>query len=338
MKNMFGAIEAGGTKFVCAVCDSNFTIEDRVSIPTTTPEETMAEVFGVKKNTINYHLKNIFADGELNQNSVVRKIRTTASDGKSYNNNFYNLDVIISVGYRVNSYQATQFRIWATSVLKEYMTKGFALDDERLKQGNQIFGKDYFDELLERIREIRASERLFYQKITDIYAECSYDYDKNSPEAQTFFATVQNKLHWAIHGNTAAELIEQRADSKKPYMGLTSWKNQKNAGKILKSDVTIAKNYLSQEEISELNRVVTMYLDFAENTAKRRKVMSMTDWEKRLDSFLEFNEYDVLTNAGKVSKKVADSLAHVEYDKFRVIQDKNYRSDFDELLEETKKC
>lgn len=306
-----------------------------------TTQKGMAEIFGVEVPAISKHISNIFEEQELERRATVSKMEIVRKEGNrevKRELEFYNLDVIISVGYRVNSYQATQFRIWATSVLKEYMTKGFALDDERLKQGNQIFGKDYFDELLERIREIRASERLFYQKITDIYAECSYDYDKNSPEAQTFFATVQNKLHWAIHGNTAAELIEQRADSKKPYMGLTSWKNQKNAGKILKSDVTIAKNYLSQEEISELNRVVTMYLDFAENTAKRRKVMSMTDWEKRLDSFLEFNEYDVLTNAGKVSKKVADSLAHVEYDKFRVIQDKNYRSDFDELLEETKKC
>ena len=305
-----------------------------------TTQKGMAEIFGVEVPAISKHISNIFEEQELERRATVSKMEIVRKEGNrevKRELEFYNLDVIISVGYRVNSYQATQFRIWATSVLKEYMTKGFALDDERLKQGNQIFGKDYFDELLERIREIRASERLFYQKITDIYAECSYDYDKNSPEAQTFFATVQNKLHWAIHGNTAAELIEQRADSKKPYMGLTSWKNQKNAGKILKSDVTIAKNYLSQEEISELNRVVTMYLDFAENTAKRRKVMSMTDWEKRLDSFLEFNEYDVLTNAGKVSKKVADSLAHVEYDKFRVIQDKNYRSDFDELLEEIKK-
>lgn len=305
-----------------------------------TTQKGMAEIFGVEVPAISKHISNIFEEQELERRATVSKMEIVRKEGNrevKRELEFYNLDVIISVGYRVNSYQATQFRIWATSVLKEYMTKGFALDDERLKQGNQIFGKDYFDELLERIREIRASERLFYQKITDIYAECSYDYDKNSPEAQTFFATVQNKLHWAIHGNTAAELIEQRADSKKPYMGLTSWKNQKNAGKILKNDVTIAKNYLSQEEISELNRVVTMYLDFAENTAKRRKVMSMTDWAKRLDSFLEFNEYDVLTNAGKVSKKVADSLAHVEYDKFRVIQDKNYRSDFDELLEEIKK-
>lgn len=299
-------------------------------------QASMAGIFETSKQVISYHLTNIFEEGELQETAVVKEILTTAADGKNYNTNFYNLDVIISVGYRVNSPKATQFRIWATSVLKEYMIKGFALDDERLKQGKEAFGKDYFEELLERIREIRASERRFYQKITDIYAQCSIDYDPQSTITQEFYATVQNKLHYAIHQSTAAELVSARADSTKPHMGLTSWKNEKTGGKILKSDVSNAKNYLSKEELDNLNRIVSMYLDFAENLAKRQKPMKMIDWVQRLDAFLDFNEYDLLHNAGKISSKVAKQIAEREYEKFRVIQDRNYKSDFDNVVDAIK--
>jgi hypothetical protein len=257
-------------------------------------QNSIAEIFETAKQNISYHLSNIFKDGELIENRVVKEILTTASDGKNYNTKFYNLDAIISVGYRISSPKATLFRIWATGVLKEYMIKGFALDDERLKQGKEAFGKDYFDELLERIREIRASERRFYQKITDIYAQCSIDYDSHSPITREFYATVHNKLHYAITYHTAAEIISKRADSTKPNMGMTSWKNEKTGGKILKSDVPCAKNYLQEDEIDNLNRIVSMYLDFAENLAKRHKAMKMADWANRLDTFLQFNEYDLL--------------------------------------------
>jgi Virulence protein len=299
-------------------------------------QASMAEIFETSRENITLHLKNIFQSGELDEEAVCKKILHTANDGKRYNTNFYNLDVIISVGYRVNSPKATQFRIWATSVLKEYMIKGFALDDERLKQGKEAFGKDYFEELLERIREIRASERRFYQKITDIYAQCSIDYDPQSTITQEFYATVQNKLHYAIHQSTAAELVSARADSTKPHMGLSSWKNEKTGGKILKSDVSNAKNYLSKEELDNLNRIVSMYLDFAENLAKRQKPMKMIDWAQRLDAFLDFNEYDLLHNAGKISSKVAKQIAEREYEKFRVIQDRNYKSDFDNVIDTIK--
>jgi len=301
-------------------------------------QRTLCELFDVTKSTISEHTFNIFDTGELDRSSTVRKIRTVQQEGSRRVNReieFYNLDFIIAVGYRVNSLQATQFRKWATATLREYLIKGFALDDERLKQGKQLFGKDYFDELLERIREIRASERLFYQKITDIYAT-SIDYDATSSITQDFYATVQNKLHWAIHGHTAAELIKLRANSSLPNMGLTSWKNQGRGGKLLKSDVTIAKNYLQEAELSELNRVVTMYLDFAENMARRQVQMKMTDWVSRLDAFLTFNEYVLLKDAGKISADVAKKIAENEYDKFRVIQDKTFESDFDKLVKSTK--
>lgn len=300
-------------------------------------QKTLGELFNVAKSTISEHTANIFETGELDRVSTVRKIRTVQQEGSRHVSReieFYNLDFIIAIGYRVNSIQATQFRKWATSVLREYLIKGFALDDERLKQGKQLFSKDYFDELLERIREIRASERLFYQKITDIYAT-SIDYDANSAVTQEFYATVQNKLHWAIHGHTAAELIKLRADSSQPNMGLMSWKSQERGGKILKSDVTVAKNYLQEAELSELNRVVTMYLDFAENMARRQVQMKMTDWVSRLDAFLTFNEYVLLKDAGTVSATVAKKLAEGEYDKFRVVQDRNFRSDFDSLVKHT---
>lgn len=290
-------------------------------------QKKMADLFGVEVNTINYHLKEIFKSAELQEDSVIRKIRITAEDGKNYLTNFYNLDAIIAVGYRVNSYQATQFRIWATKTLREFIIKGFVLDDERLKQG-QRFGKDYFDELLERIREIRSSERRFYLKITDIYEQCSLDYNKEAEITQTFFKTVQNKLHWAITGKTAAQLIAERASASKPNMGLQTWKNAP-AGKIMKSDVTVAKNYLIEKEIKDLERIVSMYLDYAENQAARQIPMKMTDWVTKLDAFLQFNEYQILKDAGKIRHDVAVKLAEKEYEQFRVMQDKNFESDFD---------
>ncbi|MFH1909040.1 MAG: virulence RhuM family protein [Chloroflexota bacterium] len=290
-------------------------------------QKQMAELYNVDRSVITKHLKNIFSEGELREDTVSAIFAHTAGDGKTYQTNFYNLDAIIAVGYRANSYQATQFRIWATQTLKEFIIKGFVLDDERLKQGKR-FGKDYFDELLERIREIRASERRFYQKITDIYQQCSIDYDKDAEVTLIFFKTVQNKLHWAITGKTAAEIVAGRANAKKSYMGLATWKNAPD-GKILKSDVSIAKNYLKENEIKELERNVTMYLDYAENQAARLISMKMTDWVKKLDAFLQFNEYDILNNAGKVSHEVAKELAEQEYEKFRIIQDKTFESDFD---------
>lgn len=293
-------------------------------------QKKIAELFGVDIRTISEHFRNIFASGELEEPSVLRKIRTTAADGKNYLVNFYNLDAIISVGYRVNSTQATQFRIWATQTLREFVIKGFVLDDERLKL-NKRFGKDYFDELLERIREIRASERRFYLKIADIYEQCSIDYDSSAEISKTFFKTVQNKLHWAVTGQTAAEIIAQRADAKKPSMGLTTWKNSPH-GKILKSDVSIAKNYLIEQEIKELERIVTMYLDYAENQAARQIPMRMADWVARLDAFLAFNEYEVLTNAGSVSAEVAKRLAEQQYATFRVQQDRTFESDFEKEI------
>lgn len=298
-------------------------------------QKAMGELFGVTKSTVSEHLSNIFLSQELIEDSVVRKIRTTAADGKNYNTQFYNLDAIISVGYRVNSQQATQFRIWATKTLKEFIIKGFVLDDERLKQGKKLFGKDYFDELLERIREIRASERRFYQKITDIYSECSIDYDPKAEITVTFYKTVQNKLHWAITGQTAAEIISKRADAKLPNMGLTTWKNSPK-GKVLKSDISVAKNYLNEQEIAELNRVVTMYLDYAENQAARQIPMKMKDWVDKLDAFLQFNDYSVLKNAGTVSAEIARKLASDQYERFRVRQDSEYESDFDREIKRIK--
>ena len=294
-------------------------------------QKRMAELFGVEVHTINYHLKEIYASVELKEEATIRKIRIVQKEGTrdvSRVIDYYNLDSIIAVGYRVNSFQATQFRIWATKTLREFVIKGFVLDDERLKQGKR-FGKDYFDELLERIREIRASERRFYQKITDIYQQCSIDYTQDSEITQKFYKTVQNKLHWAVTGKTAAQLIADRADSAKPQMGLQTWRNSPK-GKILKSDVTIAKNYLQEKEIKELERIVSMYLDYAENQAARQIPMKMSEWVTKLDAFLKFNEYDILKDAGKISHEVAIKLAEEEYDKFRVIQDRNYESDFDE--------
>lgn len=300
-------------------------------------QKKMAELFDVDVRTISEHLKNIFSSEELTEAATIRNFRIVQKEGSrevTRNIDFYNLDAIISVGYRVNSVSATRFRMWATKTLREFIVKGFVLDDERLKQGKK-FGADYFDELLERIREIRASERRFYQKITDIYAQCSIDYDPGASITQTFYKTVQNKLHWAITGKTAAEIIAERAQALSPNMGLTTWKNAPD-GKILKSDVSIAKNYLSYEEVDELNRIVTMYLDYAENQAKRQIPMSMKDWIGRLDAFLQFNDYVVLKDAGKISHEIARSLAETEYELFRINQDVSFRSDFDKSLPEGK--
>ena len=291
--------------------------------------EQMAELFGKGRSTINEHILNIYQDGELEKEESMRKIGI--SDFSTKPTNFYNLDVIISVGYRVKSLQGTRFRQWATQHLKEFIIKGFTMDDERLKNPRQIFGKDYFDEQLERIRDVRSSERRLYQKITDIYAQCSADYDPNHETSKEFFSTVQNKLHWAIVGETAAEIIYNRVDSNKQNMGLTSWKNSPN-GRIRKDDVVVAKNYLSLEELDFFNRIVTMYLDYAEMQAKNKKVMYMKDWIVKLDAFLQFNEKEVLEHKGKISHEVATTLALNEYEKYRVIQDKEYLSDFDKLL------
>ena len=289
-------------------------------------QKAMAELFGVNVPAINKHIKNIFASGELIEESVISKMETTAADGKSYKTNFYRLEAILAVGYRVNSIQATDFRKWATSTLNEFILKGFILDDERLKQAKN-FGQDYFDELLERIREIRASERRFYQKITDLYA-LSSDYDKNSTQTQEFFAMVQNKLHWAITGKTAAEIIYSEADAELLYMGLKTWEDAPN-GKILKSDVVVAKNYLSHEHIQELNRIVSAYLDLAENNAQRKIAFNMQQWVKFLDGFLELSSYPILKDKGKMSMLEAKIKAEGEFDKYRVLQDQNYESDFD---------
>jgi len=290
-------------------------------------QRAMADLYGVDRSVITKHVGNIFKSNELDEKSVCAKIAHTAPDGKTYNSQFYNLDVIIAVGYRVNSLKATQFRIWATQTLRDFIIKGFVLDDERLKL-NKRFGPDYFDELLERIREIRASERRFYLKITDIYEQCSIDYSSTAEITRLFFTTVQNKLHWAITKMTAAEIVANRADSGQPNMGLTNWKNAPD-GKILKSDVSIAKNYLNEIEIKELERIVSMYLDYAENQAARQIPMKMQDWVKRLDAFLQFNEYDILNDAGKVSHDVAKEMAEGQYEKFRVFQDRRFESDFE---------
>jgi hypothetical protein len=294
-------------------------------------QERIAELFGVDRTVITKHLRNIFKSNELQEDSVCAKIAHTATDGKTYKTKFYNLDAIISVGYRVNSTQATHFRMWASQILKEYIIKGFAMDDERLKNPNNIFGKDYFDEQLARIRDIRTSERRFYQKITDIYAQCSADYDVNSTETKDFFATVQNKLHWAITGQTAAEIIHSRVDSTKPNMGLTTWKNAPK-GFIRKTDISVAKNYLNEKELDGLNRIVTMYLDYAEFQAANGKVMYMRDWISKLDSFLQFNEKDILTDLGKVSAEIAKTVAENEFEKYSVKQNQIFESDFDKEI------
>lgn len=280
-------------------------------------QQQMSELFDKSRSTINEHIKNIFSEGELDESDSIKKFGNSEFSKKP--TNYYNLDVIISVGYRVKSLQGTRFRQWATKHLKEFIIKGFTMDDERLKNPQQSFGKDYFEEQLERIRDVRSSERRLYQKITDIYSQCSIDYDKNHQLSRDFFATVQNKLHWAIVGETAAEIIYNRVDSDKTNMGLTSWKNAPD-GKIRKDDVIVAKNYLSHEELDFFNRIVTMYLDYAELQAKNKKVMYMKDWVEKLDTFLKFNEKEVLEHKGKISHDVAIALAIDEYEKYRKIE------------------
>lgn len=294
-------------------------------------QKLMATLFDVTVPTINEHLKNIFVSKELDENGVIRKFLITASDGKRYNTNFYNLDAIISIGYRVNSVRATQFRQWATQVLREYAIKGYVLDRKRLENGT-FLGEDYFERLLEEIREIRLSERRFYQKITDIYAT-SLDYDKNAPTTRDFFAKVQNKLHFAIHGRTAAEMIQERADSSKQHMGLKSWENSPD-GKILKTDVTIAKNYLSKEELESLARIVNVFLETAEDRARRKIPMTMEDWATRIDMFLEFDEREILQDQGKISQEIAQSSAESEFEKYRIVQDRLFESDFDKEIKQ----
>ncbi|MFA5996045.1 MAG: virulence RhuM family protein [Patescibacteria group bacterium] len=293
----------------------------------------IAQLFGIDRSVVTKHLQNIYNDGELRKEATSAKIAQVQNEGDRQvlrDMEFYSLDAILSVGYRINSVQATQFRIWATARLKEYIIKGFTMDDERLKNPNNIFGQDYFEEQLARIRNIRSSERRLYQKVTDIYAECSADYSPDSDITKKFFATVQNKLHFAITGKTAAEIIHERVSSVKPNMGLTVWKNSPK-GKIRETDVMIAKNYLNEKELDHLNRIVTMYLDFSELQAKRGVLMRMADWVAKLDAFLKFNEQEILGDAGRVSHTVAEALALDEYEKFRVKQDKNYVSDFDKV-------
>ncbi|WP_297485001.1 virulence RhuM family protein [Sulfurimonas sp.] len=296
-------------------------------------QKRIAELFGVDRSVVTKHLKNIFESKELDENSVSAKIAHTAEDGKKYNTKFYNLDAILSVGYRVNSLQATQFRIWATKILKEFIIKGFAMDDDRMKNG-KYFGKDYFKELLERVRSIRTSERRIYQQITDIFAECSMDYDKNSSITKEFYATVQNKFHYAISGQTSAEIIYKKADKSKPFMGLQTWKNSPN-GRILKSDTVIAKNYLSIEEIKDLESAISGYFDYIERIIKNHTPFTMESLSNSVNKFLEFNEYKILENKGTVSREQAKQKAFDEYEEFNKTQ--KIESDFDKEMKKVLK-
>lgn len=295
-------------------------------------QKMMAILFDVDVRTISEHLQNIFVNGELQQDSVIRKFRNTASDGKQYNTKFYNLDAIISVGYRVNSKRATQFRQWATRVLREFAIKGYVLDNKRMENGTYL-GEDYFERLLSEIREIRLSERRFYQKITDIYAT-SLDYNREAPTTREFFAKVQNKLHFAIHGHTASKLVTRRADRRKYHMDLTNWEKSPNR-KILRTDIPVAKNYLTSEELESLGRIVNAWLDLAEERAIRKIPMTMEDWAKRLDRFLEFDDRKLLEDSGKVTAEMAKYFAESEFEKYRIVQDRLFESDFDRMLRET---
>lgn len=294
-------------------------------------QKMMGLLYGVESHTITYHLQKIFTDNELEESSVTRIFRVTADDGKTYNTKHYNLSAIIAVGYKVNSERAVQFRKWATQIIEEFTIKGFAMDDERLKNDGTLLGKKYFEEQLQRIREIRLSERKFYQKITDIYAT-SIDYDPKASATQRFFATVQNKLHWAIHGHTAAEVIYERANAEKPHMGLTTWKDAPK-GKIYPFDVVVAKNYLTEDEMAQLQRLVSAYLDMAEDMAIRHIPMTMSDWEVRLNRFLEFADREVLQDAGKITAEIAHTHALAEFEKYRIVQDRLFQSDFDKFIE-----
>jgi hypothetical protein len=318
--------------------DGNITVQVIVGEDTVwTTQKGMAEIFSVEVPAISKHVGNIIEEGELNT-STISKMEIVQKEGSrdvKRTVEFYSLDMIIAVGYRVNSYNATKFRIWATKVLREYLIKGFAMDDERLKQGNNLFNQDYFKELLERIREIRSSEKMFYEQVRDLFAT-SVDYDKKSNEAINFFATIQNKLEYAVTGHTAAELIKNRANSELPNMNLKTWKNVKKGGEIQKTDVTVAKNYLTETELKPLRLLVTMFLDFAELQAQRNSLMKMSDWIERVDSFLKFNDYKVLTNAGSIRKEVADNFAKGEYEKYKIIQNRNalaFKSSVRHILE-----
>ncbi|KXS30757.1 MAG: Uncharacterized protein AWT59_3118 [Candidatus Gallionella acididurans] len=295
-------------------------------------QKMMGQLYDVATHTINYHLKNVFADSELQEGAVIRNFRITAADGKSYDTRHYSLAAIIAVGYKVNSERAVQFRKWATGIVEEFAVKGFAMDDERLKSGGSVLTEKYFEEQIQRVREIRLSERKFYQKITDIYAT-SIDYDVTAQATQRFFATVQNKLHWAIHGQTAAELIQARADAEKSNMGLTTWKDA-HGGKIQKFDVVVAKNYLTEHEMAQLTRLVSAYLDVAEDMALRKIPMTMQDWETRLNRFLAATDREILQDAGKVMAEIAHAHAESEFEKYRIVQDRLFESDFDRLVKQ----
>lgn len=322
--------------FVAATGDDKNSVEVRYEDENIwITQKMLATLYEVETNTINYHIKKIFEDSELTEDSVIRNFRITAADGKTYDTKHYNLQMIIAVGFKVNSERAVQFRKWVNQIAKDYTIKGWVLDSDRLKNGGSILTKDYFKRLLEEIREIRISERQFYQKITDLYAT-AIDYDKTAKTTKDFFAKVQNKLHWAIHKHTAAELIYERADSTKENMGLTNWEGSPDA-KIRKSDVSIAKNYLSKDELHALELIVSGYLDFAEIQANRNIPMTMEDWAKHLDRILIANEQEILTNAGKISMEVAKAHAETEWEKYRIIQDRIYQSDFDLFLENVKK-
>ena len=329
-KDMLRASVAEYLTFVTATGESNIQslyADENVWLS----QKMMGLLYGVEIPTINYHLQKIFSDNELAKNSVIRNFLITADDGKTYNTKHYNLSAIIAVGYKVNSERAVQFRKWATQIIEEFTIKGFAMDDERLKNDGTLLGKKYFEEQLQRIREIRLSERKFYQKITDIYAT-SIDYDPKSSATQRFFATVQNKLHWAIHGHTAAEVIYERANAEKPHMGLTTWKDAPE-GKIYPFDVVVAKNYLTEDEMAQLQRLVSAYLDMAEDMALRHIPMTMSDWEVRLNRFLEFADREVLQDAGKITAEIAHTHALAEFEKYRIVQDGLFQSDFDKFLE-----
>jgi hypothetical protein len=314
-------VAAGGSGGVEAVyADENVWLTQKM----------LGLLYNVETHTINYHLKRVFSDSELEEVSVIRNFRITAADGKSYDTKHYNLAAIIAVGYKVNSERAVQFRKWATGIIESFTIKGFAMDDERLKHNGSILTRQYFEEQLQRIREIRLSERKFYQKITDIYAT-SIDYDVSAQATKRFFAMVQNKLHWAIHGQTAAEVIIQRADADKDNMGLTTWKDAPK-GKIQKFDVVVAKNYLTQNEMTQLQRLVSAYLDLAEDMAHRQIPMTMQDWEVRLNRFIEATDRNVLQDAGKITAEIARAHAETEFEKYRFAQDRLYRSDFDEIV------
>ena len=334
-KNDSALIRSSAAEYLTFVASTG---EDRDSIEMRYEDENiwltqkmMATLYDVSVAAINQHLKKIFEDGELQEEAVIKKYLITATDGKKYNTNHYNLQAIIAVGFKVNNQRAVRFRVWANQIVEQYTIKGWAMDEERLKNGGTVLTKKYFEEQLERIREIRISERNFYQKLTDIYAT-SLDYDRNAQTTKEFFAKVQNKMHYAVHRHTAAELIYERADAEKPHMGLHTWKDAPN-GKIKKSDVSVAKNYLTEDEMKSMELIVSAYLDLAENRARRHIPMTMEDWAKRLDIYLQADDLEVLRDAGKISAQLAKMHAETEFEKYRVVQDRLYQSDFDRYLD-----